>query len=62
MLRYGKPVAEKIEEQTAAWMNTHGMSNHYVAIIMLGEDHPGAAYVQSKIKCAERVGIEIKVL
>lgn len=62
MLRYGKPVAEKIEAQTAEWIKNHDMSNAYIAIVMLGEEHPWAAYVQSKIKCAERLGVGTRIL
>lgn len=55
MLRYGKPVADKLEEQIKQRVDRNNMAGKYVAIIMLGEDHPGSAYVSSKQKFANRV-------
>ena len=61
MLRYGKPVAEKIEWDVKQWLNKHEYADKYIAIIMLWADHPWAAYVRSKEKCAERLWISVKV-
>lgn len=55
MLRYGKPVAEKIEQNVKQWVADNEIQWRYVAAIMIGEDHPGSAYVQRKKSFAQRV-------
>ncbi len=61
MLRYGKPVAEKLEEQVKQWVIKYNLTGKYVAVIMIWADHPWAAYVSSKQKFAERVGLSVKI-
>lgn len=61
MLRYGKPVAEKLEAQVKNKVEELWIAGKYVAIIMIGAEHPWAAYVSSKQKFAERVWLEVKI-
>lgn len=61
MLRYGKPVADQLEKQVADFVIAKNLQNTYVAVIMLGANHPWAVYVASKQKFAERVWMSLKV-
>ena len=40
MLLYGKPVADKLEEQVKNYVLQHELQNKYVGILMVGTDHP----------------------
>ncbi len=40
MLRYGKPVAEKLEKEVEDFIAAQNLQNRYVAIIMIGAEHP----------------------
>lgn len=61
MLRYGKPVAEKLEKEVADFVAAKNLQDRYVAIIMIGAEHPWAAYVRSKQNFAERVWLSVKI-
>lgn len=61
MLRYGKPVAENLEKDIAAFVVQQHFVGKYVAIIMIWENHPWSVYVSSKQKFAERIWLSVKI-
>lgn len=61
MLRYGKPIAENLEQEVKNFVQQQNLQGNYVSVIMLWADHPGAAYVSNKQKFAQRVWLEVKI-
>ena len=55
-----EPVVNILQEKTKKIIEKHTIS-WYVAIFMLGKNHPGKVYVRKKTEYAEKIWLETKV-
>gem|GEM_PF-617404 len=57
MLLYGKPVIEKLFQETVAWVTEHAPLDAYVALLLASNDYASGVYVTKKQKYAKRCGL-----
>jgi len=57
MLLYGKPVIEKLREQTCAFITSLKRDDLYIAHLLLNDDEATHVYARLKAKYAQSIGI-----
>ena len=57
-----KIVAEQIKNELKSYFNKPHYKDKFVAIYMLGDNHPGNVYVKSKVKFAKEIWLKTKII